>query len=62
VASLSATGARHGLLPRVAARDAVSALIQVVTPPVLKGTIIRRPSMLALAAQLDLDRRGIRCL
>jgi cytochrome P450 len=39
--------------------DTVSILTRVLGPSVLKGAIIRRPRMVALAAQLDADTRAV---
>lgn len=44
------------------AGDKLRFLVRVVLPTWLKGVLLRRHAMVALAARLDLDRKAIRCL
>jgi cytochrome P450 len=43
-------------------RDTLRVVAGVFAPNIAKGPIIRRPSMVALAERLDLDRRSVRLL
>jgi cytochrome P450 len=55
-------GALPGLttVPKAKFRDTLAILFGVFLPTIAKGVIIRRPTMLAIADRLDLDRRAIR--
>lgn len=53
---------RADLLPRAGFTDTASVLLQVFLPTILKGVILRRPAMLALAEWLDFDKRAVRAL
>jgi cytochrome P450 len=56
--SASATP-EHGL-PKASVLDTLALALDVFAPSVAKGAIIRRPPMVALAEQLELDRRAVR--
>jgi cytochrome P450 len=47
-------------VPKANFRDTLAILLGVFLPTIAKGVIIRRPTMLAVADRLDLDRRAIR--
>ena len=47
-------------IPKAGLIDTLAVFGQVLIPTVAKGVIIRRPAMLSIAEQLDLDRRAIR--
>jgi cytochrome P450 len=47
-------------VPKASFRDTLAILLGVFLPTIAKGVIIRRPTMLAIADKLDLDRRAIR--
>jgi cytochrome P450 len=54
--------ARKGGLVRASFADSVGLLVEVATPALAKGVIVRRPRVVDLAARLDLDGRAVRRL
>jgi hypothetical protein len=49
-------------LATASVRDTAAVLASVVAPIAAEGVIARRPRMVALAARLDADARGVRTL
>src|SRR4051812_5767992 len=47
-------------LPKATLRDTFGILAGVIVPVLARGIFIRRPKMVAMAEQLDLDRRAVR--
>ena len=50
------------VIPKAKFLDSLRILFGVFLPTVAKGVIIRRPTMLAIADRLDLDRRAVRSM
>jgi cytochrome P450 len=59
---IPATSPRLATVPKANFRDTLAVLFGVFLPTIAKGVIIRRPTMLAIADRLDLDRRAIRSM
>jgi len=53
------TPATDGALPRASVLDTVALAIDVMAPTFAKGVIIRRPAVVAMAEQLQLDKRAV---
>jgi cytochrome P450 len=47
-------------LPRATVPDTLGVIMDVVTPNLAKGPIIRRPKVVAFAERMDLDRRAVK--
>src|SRR4051812_7806275 len=47
-------------LPKATVGDTLGMVADVIIPTVAKGALIRRPTVVALAERLDLDRRAVR--
>jgi len=55
----SATDAGGAALPMASLLDTAALALDVLAPTFAKGVIIRRPTVVAMAEQLDLDRRAV---
>ena len=51
--------AQQSMLPSARAREALGVMLNILGPTLAKGVIIRRPTVVALAERLDLDRQSV---
>src|SRR5215213_7883215 len=58
--TVPAITALHPELPKATLADTLAVIADVALPTIAKGVILRRPSTVALAERLQLDRRAVR--
>ncbi len=57
--AVASRSTENALVPRATLRETLAVFTEVLVPVISRGVIIRRPTVVAVAERLDLDRRAV---